>query len=78
MGRSLLKLANNLQVKAIGVFFITIFRTSLQPYFRLATTGMTRDTLIKHKEDVVNCEENGLVIANYNALITQPKSKPIS
>jgi hypothetical protein len=65
-------------VKVIDVFLTTSFRTSLQPYFKLATTGMTRDTLIKHKEVVVNCEENGLVITNYNALITQPKSKPVS
>jgi hypothetical protein len=39
---------------------------------------MTRDTLIKHKEIVVICEESGLAIANYNALITQLESKPIA
>jgi hypothetical protein len=68
----LLKLANYLQVKAINVFLVTNFRASLQPYLRLAITGMTRDTFIKHKEAVVICEESGLVIANYNALISQP------
>jgi hypothetical protein len=39
---------------------------------------MVRDSLIKHKEDVVICEESGPIIANYNALITHPKSKPIT
>jgi hypothetical protein len=39
---------------------------------------MIRDTLIKHKEAIVICEENGPVIANYIALSTQPESKPIA
>jgi hypothetical protein len=59
-------------MKAINVFLTTIFTTSLQPYLRLATTSMTRNTFIKHKEVVMICEESGLVIANYNALISQP------
>jgi hypothetical protein len=65
-------------VKAIDVFLTIISRTSLQPYLRLATTSMMRDTLIKHKGTIMICEENGLVVTNYNALITQPKSKPIA
>jgi hypothetical protein len=65
-------------MKATYVFFITIFKTDLQPYLKLATTCMTRDTLIKHMEIAAICEDNGLVITNYNALITQPKSKPIT
>jgi hypothetical protein len=59
-------------MKAINVFLTIIFRSSLQPYFKLATKGMTRDTFIKHKEVVVICEESGLVMANFNALINQP------
>ncbi len=39
---------------------------------------MIRDALIKHKESIVMCEESGLVIANCNALSTQPKSKPVA
>lgn len=39
---------------------------------------MRRDTLIKHKEVVVICEENGSIITNYNALIIQPKSKLVA
>jgi hypothetical protein len=39
---------------------------------------MTRDTLIKHEEATMIYEESGLVITNYNALITQLKSKPIA
>jgi hypothetical protein len=64
-------------VKATDVFCITIFKVGLQPYLRI-TTCMARDTFIKHKEVVVICEENGPVITNYNALITQHKSKPIT
>ncbi len=65
-------MANCLQMKAINVFLTTIFRIGLQPYLRLATADMTRNTLIKHKEIVVICEESGLVITNYNTLIIQP------
>ncbi len=36
---------------------------------------MEKDSFIKHKEDVMICEESGLVIANYNALLTQPETK---
>ncbi len=39
---------------------------------------MTKDTLIKHKKVAMICEENGKVITNYNALIIQPKSKPVT
>jgi hypothetical protein len=38
---------------------------------------MAKDTFVKHKEAVIICEKNGLVIANYNALITHLKSIPI-
>jgi hypothetical protein len=65
-------------MQATNGFLMTIFKAGLQPYFRLATTGMSRDTLIKHKEVVIICEESGPVIANYNTLITQPESKPIA
>jgi hypothetical protein len=60
------------------IHFTTIFRTSLQPNLRLVTIGMMKDTLIKHKEAIVIYEESGLVIANYNVLIIQPKSKPVA
>jgi mannitol/fructose-specific phosphotransferase system IIA component (Ntr-type) len=59
-------------------FFTIIFRTSLQPYLRLATTGLTRNTMIKHKEIIIICEENGPIITNYNALIIRPKSKLVA
>jgi hypothetical protein len=48
--KHLLKLANCFQVKVIDVFFTTNFKPCLQPYFRLVTIGMIRDTLIRHKE----------------------------
>jgi hypothetical protein len=65
-------------MKAINVFLTIIFRASLQPYLRLAIASMMRDTLIKHKETIVIYEESGLVIANYNVLITRPKSKSVA
>ncbi len=37
-----------------------------------------KDTLIKHKEDAMICEESGPVIANYNVLTTQPESKLVA
>jgi len=74
----LLKLVNCLQMKAINVFLTTIFRTCLQPYLRLATIVMTRDTMIKHKEATMICEESGPIITKNNGFITQPKSKPIT
>jgi hypothetical protein len=68
----------NWLVKAIDVFLTTIFKASLQPYLKLATTSMTRDIFIKHKEAAIICEESGPIIANYNALITQLESKPVA
>jgi len=65
-------------MKAIDVILTTIFRTCLQPYLKLATTCMTKDTLISYKELIVICEECGLVITNYNILITQLKSKLVA
>jgi hypothetical protein len=65
-------------MKATDVFFTTIFIIGLQPYLRLAIVSMMRNTLIKHKEVVVICEESGLIITNYNVLITQPKSKLVA
>ncbi len=65
-------------MKVTNVFLTTIFKIGLQPYFRLATSCMTRDILFKNKEAIVMCEESGPVITNYNILITQPKFKPIA
>jgi hypothetical protein len=39
---------------------------------------MGKDILIKHKEATMICEESGLVIANYNTLLTQLETKPIA
>jgi hypothetical protein len=74
----LLKLASCLQVKATDVFFIIIFRVGLQSYLRLATTGVAKDTLIKHKEVTMICEESGPIITNYNVMIIHPKSKLVA
>jgi hypothetical protein len=38
---------------------------------------MKKDTLIKHKETIAICEENGLVSLNYNVLLTTPKTNTI-
>jgi hypothetical protein len=71
----LLKLATCSQINIINVFFITNFKANLQPYLKLATIGMTRDTFIKHKEVVVIYEKNRPIITNYNVLLTQSGSK---
>jgi hypothetical protein len=55
----LLNLVKCLQIKAINVFHTTIFKIGLQQYLRLAIVGMERDTLIKHKESAMICEESG-------------------
>ncbi len=77
----MLKLTNCLQVRVTNVFFTTICRASLLPYLRLAIVGMKRDTLIKHKEVVVVCEESGLVSLSSNVLLTTQEAnivvKPI-
>ncbi len=40
---------------------------------------MTRNTLIKHKEAIIICEESGLIITNiYNALPTQLEVKLVT
>jgi hypothetical protein len=71
-------ITNCLQVKAIDVFFTTISKACLQPYLKLTTTNMIRDTYIKHKEIAMICEKNGPIITNYNTLIIQPKSKLVA
>jgi len=43
-------------MKATNFFLPIIFRTILQPYLRLATIGMTKDTFIKNKETTVISE----------------------
>jgi hypothetical protein len=53
-------------------------KAGLQIYLRLATSGMTRDTFIKHKEVTMIYEENESVITNYNVLLTQPESKLVA
>jgi hypothetical protein len=53
------------------LFVILFFRASLQPYLRLTTIGMTKNTSIKHKETTMICEKNEPSITNYNALIIQ-------
>jgi hypothetical protein len=74
----LLELANCLQVKAANVFLTTIFRVGLQPYFKLATSSMTKDTFIKYKETTVICNKTKPVITNYNVLMIQLKSKLVA
>jgi hypothetical protein len=59
------------------MFLTIIFVTCLQPNLILTIIGMVRDTFIKHKEATIICEESGLVITNYNALITNPQSKSV-
>jgi hypothetical protein len=46
----LLKLTNSFQHKTIDNFLTIIFRFGLQPYLRVTTVGMKRETLQQHKE----------------------------
>ncbi len=46
-----------------------IFKVGLLPYLRLIITSMKKNTLIKHKEATVICEESGHVNLNYNVLL---------
>jgi hypothetical protein len=73
----MLKLTNYLHVKTIDVFLTTIFKVGLLPYLILTITSMKRNTLIKHKEAVIICEENGLVNLNYNSLLTTLEANTI-
>jgi len=72
--KHLLKLANCLHVRTIDVFLTIVFKACLLPYLRLTTISMKKNALIEHKEDVVVCEESGLVNMNYNVLLTTPKA----
>ncbi len=65
-----MKLTNYQQVRAIDVFFTTIFKAGLLPYLRLTNVGMKKNTLIEHKEIVVVCKESGHVNMSYNVLLT--------
>ncbi len=65
-------------MKVINVFLTTIFKAGLQPYLKLATTCMTRDTFIKHKEATMINEKNGPIIVDYNVLIIQLESKKVT
>jgi hypothetical protein len=69
-----LKLAKCLHVRVIDVFLATIFKASLLPYLRLANASTKKNTLIKHKEAIVVCEESGHASLSYNALLTTPKA----
>jgi hypothetical protein len=66
----MLKLTNYLQVRATIVFLTIVFKVTLLPYLKLATTCMKRNTLIEHKEVIIVCEESGHVSMNYNVLLT--------
>ncbi len=72
-----MKLTNCLQVRVTNVFLTTIFRLGLLPYLRLSTTGMKKNTLIKHKETTVVCEESGPISLSYNVLVTTPKANAV-
>jgi hypothetical protein len=53
----LLKLASSLQDMTTNNFQTTIFRSELQPYLRVTTTGMKKETLQQHMETTLVFEE---------------------
>lgn len=52
------KLVNCLQHKASDNLLTTFFRVKLLPYLWVVTIGMKRDTLFRHNEATITCEEN--------------------
>jgi TorA maturation chaperone TorD len=68
----ILKLANCLQHQVDDNLLTTFFRACLQPYFQMATTGMKKDTLFKHKEVIITCEENIRNANEYQKLFKRP------
>jgi hypothetical protein len=70
----MLKLTNCLHVKVTNVFLPTVFKASLLPYLRLTLVGTKKNTLIRHKQAIVVCEESGHVSSNYNAMLTTLKA----
>jgi hypothetical protein len=50
------EIVNCLQVKTMDVFLNIVFRIGLLPYLGLTTTRMKQDTLIQHKEVVIDCD----------------------
>ncbi len=53
----LLKLANSLKHRTIDSFKTIVFLSRLQPYLRVTTTCMKRETMQQHKEGALVCEE---------------------
>jgi hypothetical protein len=72
--KCILKLANYFHHQINDNLQITFFRTSLQPYLRITTVGMKRDTLFKHKEATITCEESMGDINEYWKLL-EPLTK---
>ncbi len=54
----MLKLTNYLQHQINDSMLTIFFQTRLQPYLQIATMGTRKNTLFKHKQVVVTCEEN--------------------
>ncbi len=68
----ILKLANFFQHQANVNLLTTFFQTCSQPYLQMATTGMKRDTLSKHKEAIVTCEKSIRNANEYQKLLEPP------
>jgi hypothetical protein len=49
---------------------ISVFRTNLQSYFKIATLGMKQSTLQQHKEVVMLCEKGMTTAEARSALST--------
>ncbi len=62
------KLAHGLQVSTIDNFLTIMFRAGLQSYLRTVTIWMKRSTLQHHKEAVMLCEKNMIIIKARNVL----------
>ncbi len=62
------KMVHGLQMPTTYNFLIVVFKTSLQSYLKIATTGMKWLTFQHHKEATMLCEEGMTTTKARNAL----------
>jgi hypothetical protein len=74
----LLKLTNGLQHRTTNSFLTTVFKSRLQPYLRVTTTNMKRETLQQHEETTLVCEKGIFELEFINNLLAPQSNKIIS
>jgi len=72
-----LKLTNNLPHMTTYIFLIIVFRSRLQPYQRVTTTCMKKETLQQHKEAILVFKNEIFEVEAINNLLIPHNSKTI-